>query len=64
MNSLILGYVRVTCYAALYCMGILVGANLHGNVLDEARTYHDSLIDIVNKLNEEADSLASSEVST
>ena len=55
MNQLILGYVRITCYAALYCMSLLIKAMLVGNVQKEALEYLDVLMGVQQELDKEAD---------
>ena len=55
MNQLILGYVRITCYAALYCMSMLIRASLVGDVQKEALEYLDGLMRIQQELDKEAD---------
>lgn len=60
MNILILGYVRTTCYAALYTMSLVVRSTLTGKLLQEGLDYTNKLIGLseeldkaANKLNEE-----------
>ena len=55
MNNLILGYVRITCYAVLYCMIILIAANLTGENFKEAKSYCDSLMKVSRALDTEVD---------
>lgn len=57
MNQLILAYVRITCYAAMYCMSMLIGTSLGGESKKEARRYFDNLMDIRKMLDNEADKL-------
>ena len=62
MNDLILGYVRITCYAAIACFNILVASNVRGEKLGEFREYAESLSSIVQQLNEEADKFLGTEI--
>lgn len=55
MNQLILSCARITCYAALYCMSLLIGTLLVGEGQKEAREYFEVLLDVQKQLDKEAD---------
>ena len=57
MNDLILGYARITCYAALYSMMILIGYCLRGESYETAKDYRGRLMDTVQELDKESDKL-------
>ena len=57
MNQLILGYVRITCYAALYVMSLTVRSTLTGKLLQEGINYTNKLIGLSEALDKEADTL-------
>lgn len=56
MNDLILGYVRITWYATLFCMRLLIASNLRGDARIEAENYCRRLIEAGEQLDEIADS--------
>lgn len=57
MNGLILGYVRITWYAVLFCMRMLIGMNLCGEQREKAQEYCDNL----QKAGEELEKIADDE---
>ena len=58
MNQLILGYARITCYAALYCMSLLIGTLLVGEGQKEAREYFEGLLGVQQQLDKEANKVS------
>jgi len=57
MNHIILGYVRITCLAAMYCMGALIRQSSSGKRFDDDMRIYKELSDAVKILDKEADAL-------
>ena len=53
MNVLILGYVRITCYAVLYCMNLLISTLLVGDSQKKAKEYADYLLEAQQQIDKE-----------
>lgn len=57
MNHLILGYVRVTCMAAMYCMGMLMREHSTGKQLEDDKRDYEQLWSAIKLLDKETDEL-------
>ena len=57
MNHIILGYARITCYAALYCMGNLISAHTTGKQYEDDKKLYEQLTNAVKVIDKEADAI-------